>query len=69
MRIVVIGAGVGGLTAGERVVTDNLFKLQPGLTVRPVEGESKAGESKAGESKPEQSKPGAGAAAPSPSKP
>ena len=30
-------AVLGGLNAGDRVVIDNLFKMQPGVTVRPVE--------------------------------
>jgi membrane fusion protein (multidrug efflux system) len=31
-----------GLAAGDRVVTDNLFKLQPGVAVQPLEGAAQA---------------------------
>ena len=52
IRPIQVGEWVGsdwvvlsGLNAGDRVVLDNIIKMQPGVTVRPVQDESKPGTS------------------------
>lgn len=60
---------VGGLSAGDRVIVDNLLKVRPGVPVTPAEmtaaksGDPKSGDPKPGTGRPGEAKPAGAAAA------